>query len=382
MLHKPIETSSNMPWMASSTTSSSQSLHHTVPKSMRLASDPYYKAYAPFPGPTPYQSYPPPGPIYPHSCAAGWVQPAPQLDAAIGPTPGVYSVSYSYGAAQPPHSHGSSNGDSFHARRRAPSDSDHSSNYSQHHVPYQLSRNPSLTSIHERSSFHLESDKSKTQSREPTSTIPHYHPKANAPPNNPSKYDSKSAYPTRGLRIASLLSGRTTERPSIDWHVWDKTYCSSARDASGQFCATDMELDAFDPPVREPIFIKNVPGKSDGFSLAVHRWGPIRVSPRRPTSSITVNDIMSAISLWMMVPIQLEDWKHFDKIFEKHVTDAFEIRKMHAKLQRPLTGSARDRAQVVDSLFCRVRWDGMAISDDFAESKTVYLRLKDTSMRL
>jgi hypothetical protein len=142
-----------------------------------------------------------------------------------------------------------------------------------------------------------------------------------------------------------------------------------------------MELEAFDPPIREPVFIKGVPGKSDGFSIAVQRWGPIRVSPRRPGSSIVVNDIMLAISLWVMVPIQPEDWKSFDKIFEKHVGDAFESRKMHSKTQRPLTGSAKDRAQVVDSLFCRVRWDGMAISDEFAESKTVYLRLKDTSLR-
>jgi len=153
------------------------------------------------------------------------------------------------------------------------------------------------------------------------------------------------------------------------------------RDANGQFCATDLERDAFDPPIGEPIFIKSLPGKADGFSIAIQRWGPIRVSPRRPGCSITVNDIMSAISLWMMVPIQPEDWKIFDKIFEKHVCDAFESRKMFAKASRPLTGSAKDRAQVVDSLFCRVRWDGMVISDDFTESKAVYLRLKDNSLR-
>ena len=143
-----------------------------------------------------------------------------------------------------------------------------------------------------------------------------------------------------------------------------------------------MELDAFNPQVREPVFIKGIPGKSDGFSLAIQRWGPIRVSPRRPGSSITVNDIMLAISLWMMVPIQPEDWKIFDKIFEKHVSDAFESRKVFAKSHRPLTGSAKDRAQVVDSLFCRVRWDGMVISDDFPESKAIYLRLKDSSLRV
>jgi len=159
-------------------------------------------------------------------------------------------------------------------------------------------------------------------------------------------------------------------------------HSSAARDANGQFCATDMELDAFNPQVREPVFIKGIPGKSDGFSLAIQRWGPIRVSPRRPGSSITVNDIMLAISLWMMVPIQPEDWKIFDKIFEKHVSDAFESRKVFAKSHRPLTGSAKDRAQVVDSLFCRVRWDGMVISDDFPESKAIYLRLKDSSLRV
>lgn len=158
-------------------------------------------------------------------------------------------------------------------------------------------------------------------------------------------------------------------------------YSSAARDASGQFCATDMELDAFDPPVREPIFVKGIPGKSDGFSIAIQRWGAIRVSSRRPGSSITVNDIMLAISLWVMVPIQPEDWKNLDKVFERHVSDAFESRKMCAKVNRPLTGSVKEKAQVVDSLFCRVRWDGMVISDDFAESRTVYLRLKDASLR-
>ena len=182
-------------------------------------------------------------------------------------------------------------------------------------------------------------------------------------------------------QLAPLLSARAMYYPSIDWRIWDKIYAARTRQADGMPDFFDKEMEVFvgRKDVKEPIYIKSPPGRTDGFSFAISTWGPIRVVPRFD-STIKMFDVMVAMHRWLVTPLEAKHWTSV--VFERHITRAFEMRKNNANSQAPVSGDARKYAQTVDMLFCRVRWNGLTLSEDFAESKTVYLNLLDVQSEL
>ena len=201
------------------------------------------------------------------------------------------------------------------------------------------------------------------------------------PPGSHSQESSVTETPpeTQALpdyQLAPLLSARAMHRPSIDWCIWDKMYAARMKQTDGMLGFFDKEIEVFvgRKDVKEPIYIKSPPGRTDGFSFAISTWGPIRVVPRFD-STIKMFDVMVAIYRWLATPLEERNW--MSVVFEKHITQAFEMRKSNANSQAPVSGDARKYAQTVDMLFCRVRWNGLMLSGDFAESKIVYLNLLD-----
>jgi hypothetical protein len=174
-----------------------------------------------------------------------------------------------------------------------------------------------------------------------------------------------------------MLNAQQKEYPSIDWKVWNAIPTARAWVGKGVKGELDMKKEAFvgTVEVREPIFIASFPEKVDTFSIAITRWKPIVVMPQGPWGTIKIGDVMMATFLWLNEPIKRDEWATFSDDLRKMITDSFEMRRAYGKTQTAVVGQAENNARRVDTLLCRVRWNGIFLAEDFAKSKVVYLRL-------
>ena len=174
-----------------------------------------------------------------------------------------------------------------------------------------------------------------------------------------------------------MLNAQQKEYPSIDWKVWNAIHTARAWVGKGVKGELDIKQEAFGGTVevREPIFIASFPEKVDMFSIAITRWKPIVVIPQSPWGTIKIGDVMMATFLWLNEPIKRDEWATFSEDLRRMITDSFEMRRTYSKTQTAVVGQAENNARRVDTLLCRVRWNGIFLADDFAKSKMVYLRL-------